>query len=375
MELRSIRAVVVQFHDSAGASRTRPPIRMQDHPLPIFLTLVQFSINYSIIMSFFWMPLHAPFYSQELSCIKPKPQIMSEGGSKMEVLPFELQDSILCDLESITDTKATRLLNRHFHELATPHLFRRISLTVQTDSFERLNQICSSTLSQYVRCLHYNIWEAPLILEREWNQGLARLTWKGKHIQHGHLPKYQEYYNSFSGQVHHDEHNLLVKAFRRLPALQSLVISESEPLRPSLEAGQHMDLAHVVSAVTCSRDHIPSDHASVASGKVSRALTVILAHGEATNGSLESLNLQGFRWRWLDMRDVRMWHGESILNGALKNLRCLRISVAESGSGANGMFADIPDPAAAVEVWRGLIGRAEGLRRIEVSIEDRMIMA
>ncbi|ERF72017.1 hypothetical protein EPUS_08411 [Endocarpon pusillum Z07020] len=287
----------------------------------------------------------------------------------MELLPFELQDSILRDLGSITDIKATRLLNRHFHELATPHLFCRIFLTVQTDSFERLNQICSSTLSQHVRCLHYNIWEAPLILEREWNQGLARLAWKGKHIQLGRLPKYQEYHDSFSSQVHHNEHGLLVKAFRRLPALQSLEISEREPSGLPLEAGQHMDLAHVATAVSCSRDDIPSDRASAMSGEVSRALTVILAHGEASNASLDSLSLQGFRWPWLDMRDVRMWHGESILNAALKNLRWLRISVAESGSGANGILADIPDPAAAVEVWKGLVGRAEGLERIEVSVE------
>ncbi|KAF7510661.1 hypothetical protein GJ744_006273 [Endocarpon pusillum] len=301
---------------------------------------------------------------------------MGEDGSKMEILPFELQDSILRDLDSITDIKATRLLNRHFHELATPHLFRRIFLTVRTDSFERLNQICSSTLSQYVRCLHYNIWEVPLILEREWNQGLARLAWKGKHIRLGHLPRYQEYYNSFSGQVHHHEHSLLVKAFRRLPALQSLEISESEPSCLSSEAGQHMDLAHAITAATCSRDHTPRDRTSAMSGKVSRALTVILAHGEATNASLESLRLQGFRWPWLDMRDVRMWHGDSILNGALKNLRWLAISVAEAGrSGANGILADIPDPAAAVEVWKGLIGRAEGLKRIEVSLEDCTVMA
>lgn len=50
---------------------------------------------------------------------------MSEDGSKMEALPFEILDSILNDLEFIADIKATCLLNQHFCDLATPHVFHR----------------------------------------------------------------------------------------------------------------------------------------------------------------------------------------------------------------------------------------------------------
>lgn len=287
----------------------------------------------------------------------------------MEGLSFELQDDILRFLELLDDIKAISLLNRHFRDLATPHLFRCVSLTVRTESFNKLDRICDSPLSQYVRCLHYNIWELPPILEREWNQALRRSPLKRKHDQQGHLPQYEDYHESYRGQVHHDGYNLLAKAFHRLPGLRSLEISEREP-RHCSNSEKRTGLGRFIEAATRSHEYIPSDRASAVSGKTSRALEFILAHGAVTKGSLVSLTLEGFRWRWLDMRDVRMWHEESILNGALRNLRRLQISVVESGREIDDGDMDIPDPVAAVDVWRTLIGCAEGLKQVEVLVRD-----
>jgi hypothetical protein len=198
------------------------------------------------------------------------------------------------------------------------------------------------------------------------------------HDREGRIPTYEDYHAYYRAQVHHDEYHLLARAFHRLPALRRLEISEREPHFFS-NSERLAGLRNVVEAAACSRPYLPGDCASPAgSGNTSRALTLILAHGAVTEGSLESLTLEGFRWHWLDIRDVRMWHVHSFLNGALRNLRCLRISVAASGTGAGhadldvdmDLDADVPDPVAAVEVWAMLIGRADGLKRVEVSVGD-----
>lgn len=103
---------------------------------------------------------------------------------------------------------------------------------------------------------------------------------------------------------------------------------------------------------------------------------MIMAHGAVTHGALESFSLHGFRWHWLDMRDVRMWHEKGLLHEACGRLRRLRIEVPDSGPGVNlecldaDADADVPDPVAAEDVWRGLIGLAEGLEKVEVLVGD-----
>jgi hypothetical protein len=296
----------------------------------------------------------------------------------MEGLPFEVQDGILSFLEALNDIKAIRLLNRYFSTLATPHIFQTVSLTVTTKSFDKLSHICDSHLSQHVRCLHYNIWEAPLILEREWNQALRRLLSKRTHDQKGRIPQYEDYSAYYRGQIQHDEHHLLARAFSRLPVLRSLEISDREPDCFS-SSGRLAGFRKVEEAALRARAYVPAAECTLVShsGKTSHALAVILAHGAATDGSLRSLTLQGFRWHWLDMRDVRMWHEDSFLNGALRGLRCLRLSIDAVGAGSgyvdldggSELDADTPDVVAAVDVWAMLVGRANGLEWAQVEAE------
>lgn len=76
------------------------------------------------------------------------------------------------------------------------------------------------------------------------------------------------------------------------------------------------------------------------------------------------------------MRDVRMWHEDSILNEASSGLTRLRIELPPPGSSARcegedgAEVADLPDPGAAMEVWRRLVGRAERLDGVEVCLTD-----
>lgn len=282
----------------------------------------------------------------------------------MECLPFEIQDSVLQHLDSLSDLKAVRLLNKRYHDLATPHVYRCVLLTVEITSFVRLHQISASPLSQHVRCLHYNIWAIPLIPKREWADALRRLRRASKNGHHDNFPQYRQYRRYYEDQVLCD-FSLLKEAFRRLPALRSLEISEFQP--PQLtQAGVLTNLSRIAEAAAYPPEYVPSSRATEVSCKISRALTIISAHGAATSRPLENLTLIGFRWHWLDACEVRMWHGSPILHEALRGLKRLRISVADPASDPTD--ADIPDLGAAVEVWKNLIGKADGLDVIEAEI-------
>jgi hypothetical protein len=186
-------------------------------------------------------------------------------------------------------------------------------------------------------------------------------------LQHFCNGQYQDYHHYCRSQVLHDEYNLLTKAFQRLPSLRSLEISEHSP-PPHLSAAGLGILSNVTRILNLATafpyEYIPSDRAWAVSGKISRPLTMIMAHAAVNHGTLEFLTLDGFRWQWLDMRDVRMWHEEEILKEALGALRRLRISVSGFGEGD----VDVPDLGAAVEVWRGLLGLADVAGRVDIEV-------
>jgi len=84
-------------------------------------------------------------------------------------------------------------------------------------------------------------------------------------------------------------------------------------------SGRLAGVRRVEEAAAHSRAYVPGDcraSAGHSEGGTSRDLSLILARGAVTDGGLESLTLEGFRWHWLDLRDVRMWHVDSFLNGA-----------------------------------------------------------
>jgi hypothetical protein len=290
----------------------------------------------------------------------------------MESLPCELRDEILRHLSSSCDLKAVRLLNRNCHDVATPRLFRRVFLTVRKESFENLNRICDSKLSEHVRCLHYNIWEAPLILQREWIQAVDRMRRGHKGGHREQLPRYEDYHQYFQGQTLHNECDILAKAFQRLPRLRSVEISERLPEQFNKTGGSSFCLNRILDMAARCQQYIPNDLASGPSGKISRTLITISTHGEVNHGSLETLSLEHFRWHWLDMRDVRMWHEPSMLNQALKGLRSMRISVPKPD--LDDEDADMPDPDATRGVWMALIGLPEHLMDVEVSVQDAVCM-
>jgi hypothetical protein len=302
----------------------------------------------------------------------------------MQHLPLELQDLILHHLSpSLTDLKTLRLLNTHYHQVATPHLFRTVSLNLQQSSFTNFKQICdSASLAQQVRSLHYNIWEVPLVQEGEWDRAVERLLRRGgqREREEGAVIRYEDYVEFYRGQVLRDESKELQVAFRCLTGLRKLEVSEREPhdlLVSDKGGGQgrlvrcRLRLSAVLAEASRCLEYVPSHpHHQRASGskeKVSRTLNLIIAHGAVASGSLRELTLEGLRWHWLDVRDVRMWHEEGMLNEALKGLRRLRIQVAGVG-GDDGDEVDIPDPVAAREVWRALVGSAGWLKEVQVEV-------
>lgn len=303
----------------------------------------------------------------------------------MESLAFELQDAILCHAASRDDLKAVRLLNKNFCDVATPHLYRRVFISVRKDSFDRLNQICASDLRRHVRCLHYNIWEPPLISQREWKPVLQEFARAYTDDHWEPLAQCQAHKVSHHDQEMLDDSSFFKKAFQRLPALRSLEFSEREPTHisksesePDSAAGTviHFDLTTEVATSYHSLSHhfhhpsCPTSHDSSSSPDTSRVLGTIIAHSAAfqhdATCTLQSLTLHNFRWHWLDMHDVRMWHEPSKeLRQALSGLKRLSISVEREEDGSAGagdgeeQGEGVPDLDAAVEVWRKLVGEEE----------------
>jgi hypothetical protein len=279
----------------------------------------------------------------------------------MERLPFEIRGTILDFVDNI-NLKAIRLLNHTWRDQATPHLFRCVYLTTRTDSFEKLAEICSSELSRHVRCLHYNIWELPRISRHEWKRAIKQLLCRCPNANFQHLPTYDDYLAYYGLQVQHFEAVLLTGIFQRLPSLRSLEISEHEPTE--LSARKNILKMEDVVEFARRRGYLANDPWDGPKDRTSKALTAIIVHGEV-HASLQSLTLTGFRWHWLDMHDIRIWHGSTILHSALQNLRHFRLSVA--GGVDDG---EDPDSAAAMDVWRGLIGLTDRPYDDEVLVGD-----
>ena len=163
--------------------------------------------------------------------------------SSKSFLPVELQQQILCDLPGPA-LKSVRLACKLFNSLVEESLFRHLVLYPTTDSFEKLEHVCThSRFADHVRFITYS---GNMLLEdnRHKRLGLSFAAWRAEigygmnltgsvanqirenFSQAGLVGHYSAYLRCVEGQIAirkgHKEKAWLKSVFRRLPNLAGL---------------------------------------------------------------------------------------------------------------------------------------------------------
>ena len=136
----------------------------------------------------------------------------------MDSLPTELRQLIFEDLVSLHDLRSVRLLIKHYRDLISPRLFRRIMVTTRAESYERAVSVCRSQVAKYVQCLHYNLLDVPLICQAEWDATLTLLQRiERKENLNDAFVTYEEYKIYHHGRISSDESVPLKKSLEKFP--------------------------------------------------------------------------------------------------------------------------------------------------------------